>query len=169
MVGPNLAADSDLNANGLIGRSKGDVMSTDFDTFFLERNRAAEAYVKGDGEALDALVPHDGEATFFSPLGDDVIGAGEVARRYLDDSTSFSEGATRFEVLQKKQSGDLAFWAGYEITRARVGATPDPEDIRIRVTEIFQRVDETWKLVHRHAENMEVHLRTPPVADRDVS
>jgi ketosteroid isomerase-like protein len=134
--------------------------STSFDTFFVQRTQAAQAYVTGDGAPLDALVPHEGDATFFSPLGDTVSGADSVARRYLGDAEAFQEGGTtRFEVLQKGQSGDLAFWTGYQTATVRIGAVPDRQDMRMRVTEIYRRVDGVWRLIHRHADNQTVAVR----------
>jgi ketosteroid isomerase-like protein len=137
--------------------------STDFATFWTQRAEAAKAYVIGDGSGVDELVPHEGQATFFSPLGDVVTGAREVARRYLHDAEAFHpEGTTRFEVLHSGQSDDLAFWTGYEVARVHVGSMPDPKDMRSRVTEVFQRIGGHWKLVHRHADHQEVTVRTPP-------
>jgi ketosteroid isomerase-like protein len=140
--------------------------STDFESFWTARTEAAKAYVLGDGSAVDALVPHEGEATFFSPLGDVVTGATEVARRYLHDSQAFHpDGSTHFEVLHEGQSGDLAFWTGDQIARVHIGSMPDAKDMRIRVTEIFRRIGGAWKLVHRHADQQEVSVRTPPTTN----
>jgi ketosteroid isomerase-like protein len=127
--------------------------TTDFDTFFGARRAAARAYVAGDGRPLDALVPHEGAASFFSPRGDIVSGADEVARRYRDDVVAFRpEGTTQLDVLQKTATDELAFWTGYQLARVRFGAMPEPQDLKIRVTEIFRRIDGAWKLVHRHAD-----------------
>ena len=127
------------------------------------RAEAAQAYVTGVGSRVDELVPHEGDATFFSPLGDVVTGGHDVAERYLHDSKAFHpEGTTRFEVLHKAQSGDLAFWTGYQVARVHIGSMPDAKDMRTRVTEVFRRIGGRWKLVHRHADNQEVHVRTPP-------
>jgi ketosteroid isomerase-like protein len=125
----------------------------DFDAFFAKRARAAEAYVKGDGGLLDALVAHEGEATFFSPQGDVVTGAEAVARRFLDDSNGFRpNGTTRFAVLHQAVGADLAFCTGFQIATVQVGEMPKPADMRIRLTEIFRKIDGAWKLVHRHAD-----------------
>jgi hypothetical protein len=45
-------------------------MADDFEAFFKERQKAAAAYVTGDGALVDAIVPHEGEASFHSPGGD---------------------------------------------------------------------------------------------------
>lgn len=75
---------------------------SDFEEFFARRQEAAEAYVKGDGTPVDRIVPHSGEASFHSPVGDSVVGADRVARRYSQDAKAFApSGTSRFEVLQK--------------------------------------------------------------------
>jgi ketosteroid isomerase-like protein len=133
--------------------------STSFDTFFVRRTQAAQAYVTGDGGPLDALLPHDGDATFFSPLGDDVTGAQNVAQRYGRDAQAFKPGGTtRFEILQKGQSGDLAFWTGYQIATVQIGAVPDLQEMKIRVTEVFRYIDDAWRLVHRHADRQDITM-----------
>ena len=137
--------------------------STDFEAFWAARRDAAKNYVLGDGSKVDALVPHEGDATFFSALGEVVTGAHEVAQRYLDDSQAYHpDGRTHFEVLQSFQDRDLAFWTGYEVARVHVGSMPDAKDMRSRVTEVFRRIGGSWKLVHRHADHQEVTVRTPP-------
>jgi glyoxylase I family protein len=126
---------------------------TEFDTFFATRRQAAGAYVIGDGGPVDALVPHEGDASFFSPRGDVVIGAGKVAQRYAHDAKAFNaDGTTQLEVLQKGESGELAFWTGYQLAHVRIGAMTEPQDMKIRVTEIFRKIHGVWKLVHRHAD-----------------
>jgi hypothetical protein len=62
------------------------MVPSDFDEFFAHRQEAAEAYVKGDGTPVDQIIPHDGDASFHSPAGDSVVGAEQVARRYLRDA-----------------------------------------------------------------------------------
>jgi ketosteroid isomerase-like protein len=124
-----------------------------FDEFFALREQAASAYVRGDGSKLDAVVPHKGAASFHSPGGETVTGAAEVAKRYLSDAALFDHsGVSRFEVIQKGQSGDIGFWTGFQVARVRIGDMPKPIDMRIRVTEIFRRTDGAWRLVHRHAD-----------------
>jgi len=128
-------------------------MSVEFSQFLEEREQAAQAYVRGDGSALDSMVCRQGDASFHSPGGDSVSGARQVAERYLKDAGAFRpEGTTHFEVLQQGSSGDLGFWTGFQIARAQIGDMPEPMDMKIRVTEIFRRQDGQWKMVHRHAD-----------------
>jgi ketosteroid isomerase-like protein len=128
-------------------------MTDDFDAFFEQRQKAASAYVGGDGGLVDALVPHEGDASFLSPGGDSVAGAKSVAARYLKDAKGFKPGGkSQFEVLQKASDGKLAFWTGYQVARVQIGEMPKPMDMRVRVTEVFRKIDGDWKMIHRHAD-----------------
>jgi ketosteroid isomerase-like protein len=128
-------------------------MAQDFRQFFIAREKAARAYVAGDGGPVDAIVPHEGEASFHGLGGDTVTGGKAVAARYLNDAKLFRPGGeTRFEVLQKGSDGDFAFWTGYQIATVHMGDSPEPVQMRLRVTEVFRRIGGQWKLVHRHAD-----------------
>jgi ketosteroid isomerase-like protein len=132
---------------------KGSAVSQSFAEFFEKRKAAASAYVSGDGEPVDAMVPHSGEATFHSPTGDTITGANAVARRYMGDAKAFrSNGTSRFEVLHTMDCGELAFWTGFQIATVRIGDMPRPTEMRIRVTEVFRRSGHTWHMIHRHAD-----------------
>jgi ketosteroid isomerase-like protein len=127
--------------------------ATTFDDFMMAREKAASAYVQGDGAKVDALVPHSGAATFHSPAGDTVRGGEAVARRYLKDAAAFHDsGVSRFEVLQRGHSGDVGYWTGFQVATVQIGDMRKPTEMRIRVTEIFQRIDGDWKMIHRHAD-----------------
>ncbi|WP_119390855.1 DUF4440 domain-containing protein [Taklimakanibacter lacteus] len=125
----------------------------DFDTFLARREEAAEAYVTGDGKPVDRIVPHEGEASFHAPTGDSVVGAAEVARRHAEDAKAFvPSGTSAFEVLQRASDEELAFWAGYQLAEAQIGDMPAPQSMRIRVTEIFRKINGDWKMIQRHAD-----------------
>jgi len=129
------------------------VSNLDFDNFLEQRTAAAGAYAAGDPAPVDALVAKGGAATFHSPLGDTVFGAAAVAARYRTDAASFKAGGgTRFEILQKESSGDLGFWTGFQVATVQFAGQDKPIEMKIRVTEVFRRLDGEWKMVHRHAD-----------------
>ena len=124
-----------------------------FEAFFAQRQAAGEAYTNGNASPLDAILPRQGDASFHSPRGDSVSGAGPVASRYRTDASSFAPGGkSRFDMLQKKVSGDLAFWTGFQVATVKLKGRDEPVAMRIRVTEAFRRIDGDWKLIHRHAD-----------------
>jgi len=122
-----------------------------FAEFMKERTHAASAYVRGDASPLDELVATQGEASFFSPVGGTVTGAGEVRTRYDKDARSFSSsGKSNLKVIQSGASGGLAFWTGLQ--EADVEMAGKQQSMTLRVTEVFMRQGRAWKLVHRHAD-----------------
>jgi ketosteroid isomerase-like protein len=127
---------------------------TDFGIFFQQqRKQAAEAYTNGDSEPVLELIPERGPATFHSPRGDTVNGATAVADRFESDAKSFRPGGeTEMEVLQSDESGELAFWTGFQHAKVKMEDQDHPVDMAIRVTEIFRREDGEWKMILRHAD-----------------
>jgi ketosteroid isomerase-like protein len=130
-----------------------EMTATTFEEFWMARQQAAEAFVRGDGGKLDALVPHEGSASFHSPRGDTVVGAQDVALRYSAEAKIFhSNGTTHLEAIQRAHAGDLGFWTGFQIARVQMEDAPQPVEMRIRVTELFRRIEGEWRLIHRHAD-----------------
>jgi ketosteroid isomerase-like protein len=128
-------------------------MSETFSQFFERRRDAAIAYAAGDGSLVNALVPHQGDATFHSPKGDTVTGSIEVARRYLADVKGFHpNGTSHLEILQMGEDGNLGFWTGFQIANVQIGDMLEPTQMRLRVTEIFRKSDSGWQMIHRHAD-----------------
>jgi ketosteroid isomerase-like protein len=135
------------------GTKESEMPGTTFENFWMAREQAAKAYVCGDSGKLDALVPHHGSASFHSPLGDTVVGAQNVASRYLADAKAFhSNGTTQLEVIQQADDGDLGFWTGFQIATVQIGDAVQAVEMRIRVTEVFRRLNGEWRLIHRHAD-----------------
>jgi ketosteroid isomerase-like protein len=129
------------------------MIDSDFDTFFVRRTKAAEAYTNGDFSPLATLIAHTGAASFHSPRGDTVTEADAVAERYRRDATSFQAGGqSRFEILQKASSGDIAFWTGFQVARVKLAGKSEDVEMRIRITEIFRKINGEWKMIHRHAD-----------------
>lgn len=130
-------------------------MNTDFSDFLKQRETAASAYVPGEGAPVDALVSHQGDATFHGSTGDTVSGAKAVADRYryLKDAKSFKpNGTSHFDVLQTGSDGDLGFWTGFQMASVQIGDMPEPIEMKLRITELFRRIEGDWKFVHRHAD-----------------
>jgi ketosteroid isomerase-like protein len=69
------------------------------------------------------------------------------------------EGLT-YEVISSYETSDLAYELALQGGRMKLGDSPDMVPVTLRVTSIFRREDEGWKLVHRHADS--VTQRRPP-------
>jgi ketosteroid isomerase-like protein len=123
----------------------------DFEGFLATRRKVASAYSSGDAGPLDAIVAREGDATFFPPTGGSVTGAKAVVARYDADARAFSPGSkTGLDVLQSAGSGELAFWTGFQDFEGKIGG--QDAKMKLRVTELFRREGDGWKLIHRHAD-----------------
>jgi ketosteroid isomerase-like protein len=80
------------------------------------------------------------------------IGSEEVRQAFHWLATRFSDLTDyRFELVAAGASGDLAYTVGYEhITFSIDGGPVAP--LTLRVTHLYRREDDEWKIVHRHAD-----------------
>ncbi|QSI30104.1 DUF4440 domain-containing protein [Variovorax sp. RKNM96] len=126
-----------------------------FERFMKQREQAAQAYVCGDAAPLSALLARTSDATFFGPGGGHVHGTEEVATRYTLDAASFGKGSeSSFEILQMGAGDGVAYWVGIQHAQVNMEGKREPVPMDLRVTEVFRREGDDWKLVHRHADGM---------------
>jgi ketosteroid isomerase-like protein len=57
-----------------------------------------------------------------------------------------------YEPMAAGSSGDLGYAVGIERGRVTVMGADGPQEMVLRVTQVFRREDGEWKLVHRHAD-----------------
>lgn len=124
-----------------------------FQEFMKAREAAARSYVIGDPEPLDQIVTKELPATFYPPNGGYTEGTNNVATRYKSDAESFAQGGeTDFEILQMAAGETIAFWVGFQRANVYMKGKAKAVSFDLRVTEIFCREGDEWKLVHRHAD-----------------
>jgi ketosteroid isomerase-like protein len=123
-----------------------------FERFMKERDAAAEAYVQGDAAPLGRIVTRRAPATFFGPRGGYREGA-DVWETYERDAGSFEAGGeSTLDILQMGASEGIGYWVGFQRATAHLRGNPEPMPMVLRVTEVFRREGDEWKLVHRHAD-----------------
>ena len=91
------------------------------------------------------------EVTLFGAWGPVEKGHHAVTRTFEWVGSRFSDGrlVPRYDVVDV--SGDLAYTVGSEQGTVRVDGGP-PQEMTLRVTHVYRRVEGDWWLVHRHAD-----------------
>lgn len=127
----------------------------DFGSFMELRESAAKEYSAGDIDALQEIATRHPPATLFEAGGAIRLGPDRVLEAYLKAAPQYeSAGHTRFEVLQSAASDGLAYWVGLQRSTVRL-ADGAQRQVVMRVTELFRREKGEWKLIHRHADQLE--------------
>ncbi len=57
-----------------------------------------------------------------------------------------------FERISGSATADWAYIVEIERGRLKVGTSDEPAPVALRVTTIFRREDDGWRIVHRHAD-----------------
>ncbi|MBC8162096.1 MAG: nuclear transport factor 2 family protein [Roseiflexaceae bacterium] len=127
----------------------------DFETFMQRRLDASRAFVNGDAGSLDGIATHTSPATIFGPQGDYVEGADAVNAANARSAQFFEPDSTSdFEILHMSANDGLAYWAGIQRATVRMHGQSAAIPMDLRVTEVFRREGDAWKLVHRHADTL---------------
>jgi ketosteroid isomerase-like protein len=118
---------------------------------------ADRALHNGNPELRKAIWSHNDPVTLFGAVATK-SGWNEIGPTFDWLASTFSNCESfKYEVVAADVSGDLAYIAGIEHTRASVGGAP-AAPYSLRVTTILRREDGNWKVIHRHGD---------PVPDSD--
>ena len=113
---------------------------------------ANAALMRGDIDAYRALNPHAADYTLMSPFGGRPTHEAELTQeRWQAIGRFFANGTFEQEVVQAYASADMVVLAVIERCRVEVGGLP-MQDWPLRVTLVYRREDEEWRLAHRHAD-----------------
>lgn len=127
--------------------------ATGFDDAVNAFSDALDHYVKGDPGPVLAVLSRREDVTLCNPVGAPRRGPMDVDQAAAEGATHLSGGSVRgFEEISRYATADLGYVVRIERTQARVDGSAEVMPLALRVTLIFRREGDGWKLAHRHAD-----------------
>lgn len=127
--------------------------ASDLTRLMEQDHLALDAFVKGDPEPKKMTFSRRDDVTLANPLGPPVRGWNQVEKTLEHAASQLREGeAIGFERISEVATPDLAYIVEIERYRGKVGGADEIVPNSLRVTTIFRREDDEWKIVHRHAD-----------------
>ena len=127
--------------------------ATEFDDLVVEARAAQDSITKGHPDGYKVLLSEADDITLANPFGGGACGR-EAVYEQLERAASYFRDAetTAFETVVQSVGTDFAYTVEIERFGTKVGGQDHVSDIAIRVTCIYRREADGWKLVHRHAD-----------------
>ncbi len=122
---------------------------------FMAKLEAAEVeFANGRPEDFKALWSHSDDVTLSGGLGGAIeLGWDKVAARIDWVSPKYADGTRSRQEFSGYIGDDLAYLVQKEFVEARVGNQTERSKNELRVTMVFRRENDGWRIVHRHADS----------------
>jgi len=128
------------------------VSEHDFDSAIAAYRDALQAFVSGDPKGVLSRFSEEDDVTLANPLGPPRRGPSDVRRAAEEAAANFQSGSVRFEEVSRYATPDLGYVVQFERVDARLVGSEGMRQMSLRVTMVFRREDEVWKVAHRHAD-----------------
>lgn len=127
-----------------------------FEDAFAASHEALHAMPNGNPAPSLALWSRRPDAVLANPLGLPKVGFANIAPETERVAAMFagSAGPMEFEEVSRIVTPDLATVIGFERTRVQRVGSDETVLVALRVTTVFRREEDGWKLVLRHADRL---------------
>jgi uncharacterized protein (TIGR02246 family) len=136
---------------------------TSLDELRNRYHRALAAFIRGDAAPVLDLWSSSDDTTLANPFGPPVRGleavreAGERAASQVSDGEAFA-----VENISTHSTSDLAYDVDIHRFTARMPGADEPAPVSLRVTTVYRREDDGWRVAHRHADPLPLQEPTAP-------
>ena len=122
----------------------------------IERFHLAQGeFVKGNTEPVKKLCSQREDVTLNNPLAPPAHGWEQVAATIERAASQFRDGVlVSAEIIEKHATPELAYVVEVERGEAKISGSEDITPWVLRATMIFRPEEGTWKVVHRHADQI---------------
>ena len=118
-----------------------------------EYHRAGLEITNGNPEVYKVLFSRSDDVTLSNPFGPPARGWSDVSATLDQAAAKYRDGeVVGFQNVSTVVTSELAYAVEVESYRARVGGAADLTPVSVRVTTVFRREGDAWKVVHRHAD-----------------
>ncbi len=127
-------------------------MRGDFEAAVAQTERALLSFVQGDPEPMKSMFSMSDDVVLANPLGPPNRGRRAVEEGTERAAAFVREGTCVFEEISRYATDDLGYLFHIERAQFKVGDDDDLKRTSLRVTMIYRREQEGWKIVHRQAD-----------------
>jgi ketosteroid isomerase-like protein len=114
---------------------------------------AAQAqFAEGRAGAFQALWSPAEDVTIFGAFGGCESGWSAIQPRLAWAASQFRDGRWEYEPIAAMFGSEIGYTVGLERTAALIGGDTSPTTQELRVTHVFRREADQWRIVHRHAD-----------------
>ena len=144
------AAEEGLWAPPALGEA---VSQIDFDGAIEAYRQALDAFLKGDPGPVTTFFSRRDDVTLANPFGPPHLGPAAVDKAIQAAAANFTDGSMRgVEDISRFSTPDLGYVVQLERGEARLPGSENMTPVALRVTMVFRREGDTWKVAHRHAD-----------------
>jgi ketosteroid isomerase-like protein len=134
-------------------KSLGEVADSEWAAFIAKLEAAEHEFAQGRPAAFKALWSHSDDVSICGAFGGIESGWKSVAARLDWASSQFSEGTRSREEIRSAVGTDFAYLVQTEHIRFRVPGKSEQSTLDLRVTMVFRREADGWRIVHRQADS----------------
>jgi ketosteroid isomerase-like protein len=125
----------------------------DFDHVIEQCQLALREFVKGNPEPMQMMFSHQEDVTLANPVAPPARGWEQIAPTMERAASQIRDGEIDgFETIAKYVTPEFAYVVWIEQNRGKLGGREDIVPFPLRVTTIFRPEEDSWKIVHRHAD-----------------
>jgi SnoaL-like domain len=126
---------------------------SEWSAFTTRLETAEHEFAQGHPAAFKALWSHGDEVSLCGGFGGMESGWNKVAARLDWASSQISESTRSSEEIRSTVGADFAYIVQSEQIRFRVPGRAEQSTVDFRVTMVFRRNSDGWRIVHRHADS----------------
>jgi uncharacterized protein (TIGR02246 family) len=124
----------------------------DFDRAVETYRQALGALLTGDPSHVADLFSRRDDVTLANPLGPPRRGRADVEKAITEAAAHFTDGSVRCEEVSRYSTPELGYVVQLERAELQLAGQDDMSASTLRVTMIFRREGDAWRVAHRHAD-----------------